>query len=191
LVELSSIANISAGTSKSQYINENGKFTLLDMGGVGANGEIISKKRLDLAEDILDVADLVVPKDDIGGGKIIGKAAFVDMPDKFVLGDHVYRLKFGEQNARFVQLFLNSVFGNRQVMRVVTGSAQLGLSMRDFGKILIPLTNPYTQFHLASAYKQHQNQMVKIAGKISALKKQKRGLMQQLLTGKLHVKGAA
>ncbi len=34
-----------------------------------------------------------MPKDDIGGGNIIGKTGYIDQNDKYVLGDHVYTLE--------------------------------------------------------------------------------------------------
>ena len=42
-----------------------------------------------------------MPKDDIGGGNIIGKVAYIGANKTYVLGDHVYCLRAREGDPRF------------------------------------------------------------------------------------------
>ena len=43
-----------------------------------------------------------MPKDDIGGGGIIGKVGHIDADETYVLGDHVYRLEASRGNRLFL-----------------------------------------------------------------------------------------
>lgn len=78
--------------SKAERTIDNGKFLIMDMGSVSETGNNISYKRTNCTEDIIDEEGLIMPKDDIGGGKIIGRTAYVDQDNKYVLSDHVYLL---------------------------------------------------------------------------------------------------
>ncbi len=71
--KLSQIFSIISGQSKSKYIDENGNKIIVDMGGISSEPKLVAKKYTFLDDDYLTTNDLVMPKDDIGGGFIIGK----------------------------------------------------------------------------------------------------------------------
>src|SRR5699024_4623065 len=127
-ITIKEVANLTAGKSKK---NENtGKYIIMDMGTVTKNGTILTHKSTPYESDLLNKGDLVMPKDDIGGGHIIGKTAFIPDSHKYVLGDHVYRLEIKKCNSLFLHYYINSDIVNRSLKRKVTGSAQLGLNRK-------------------------------------------------------------
>ena len=71
-----------------------------------------------------------MPKDDIGGGKIIGKVAYIDADDLYVLGDHVYALRLTEGFPKYFSYLINRYETNSSLKSKVGGSAQLGLSRK-------------------------------------------------------------
>ena len=85
-------SGVSAGTSKSAYISAGGQYWIVDMGSVSTEGKLIVSKATNYSSDFLRSGDLVMPKDDIGGGGIIGRVGYIDSDDVYVLSDHVYRL---------------------------------------------------------------------------------------------------
>ena len=96
-IKLGEICDISTGTSKSRFIGD-GKFYIVDMGSITQDGLLNLTKTTNLSQDFLDFGDLVMPKDDIGGGKIIGKVAVIDKDNTYVLSDHIFRIKTTENS---------------------------------------------------------------------------------------------
>ena len=116
------------GNSFSTFLeNETGKFIVMDMGSVNSDGNRVEIKRTNLKRDVLHLGDLVMPKDDIGGGQIIGKTAYIPMENRYVLGDHVFRIRTNKINSLFLHYLINSKSYNSAIKLNVTGSAQLGL----------------------------------------------------------------
>ena len=70
-------------------------------------------------------------KDDIGGGLIIGKTAYIDQNNKYILGDHVFCLKNKNINSLYLHYLINSSYINKSLRRKVTGSAQLGINSKN------------------------------------------------------------
>src|SRR5437763_6916332 len=102
------------------------------MGSVSTSGQLITTKQTNFEGDFLDYGDLVMPKDDIGGGNIIGRVAFIDQRGKYILGDHVYKLKLiiAEGDSLFLSYLINSYMINVSLRKKVSGSAQLGLNRK-------------------------------------------------------------
>ncbi len=178
---------IIAGQSKSKYIKEKGKFFVVDMGAISREGRLIANKRTDYNSDFLDKGDLVMPKDDIGGGNIIGKVAFINEDGKYILGDHVYRLKCINGDSLFFSFLINSYPINKSLRRKANGTAQLGLSKKDVEsqKMVIPPINE--QRKIANILNSFDVEIEHLKNYLEKLKQQKKGLMQKLLTGKIRV----
>ncbi len=119
--------------SKSAYLDDNGKYFIVDMGSVSTDGLLIATKRTNYQSDFLKTNDIIMPKDDIGGGQIIGKTIVIDEDDKYILGDHVYKLTTSI-NSKFLSYMINSPKINQYMRKMATGSAQLGLSKHSISK---------------------------------------------------------
>lgn len=183
---LGKICDISTGTSKSRFIS-NGKFYIVDMGSITQDGLLNLTKTTNLSQDFLDCGDLVMPKDDIGGGKIIGKVAVIDKDNTYVLSDHIFRIKTTE-NSNFLAYLINSDLINKKIRREVSGTAQLGLSKRTIENLKIKLPNLKEQQKIAEVLTACDDEINLLNLKLENLKKQKQGLMQKLLSGKVRVR---
>ena len=185
-IKLSEICDISTGTSKSRFIGD-GKFYIVDMGSITQDGLLNLTKTTNLSQDFLDCGDLVMPKDDIGGGKIIGKVAVIDKDNTYVLSDHIFRIKTTE-NSNFLAYLINSDLINKKIRREVSGTAQLGLGKRTIENLKIKLPNLKEQQKIAEVLTACDDEIKLLNLKLENLKKQKQGLMQKLLSGKARVK---
>lgn len=184
-IKLGEICDISTGTSKSRFIGD-GKFYIVDMGSITQDGLLNLTKTTNLSQDFLDCGDLVMPKDDIGGGKIIGKVAVIDKDNTYVLSDHIFRIKTTE-NSNFLAYLINSNLINKKIRREVSGTAQLGLSKRTIENLKIKLPNLKEQQKIAEVLMACDDEINLLNLKLENLKKQKQGLMQKLLSAKVRI----
>lgn len=187
---LGNMVNISSAGSKSQYIEESGRYLIVDMGAVSNEARIIAKKQTNYTHDFLSCGDIVMPKDDIGGGNIIGKTVVIDADNKYILGDHVFKLRIkNTYEAKFISNLINSFLVNKYMRRMATGSAQLGLAKRDVEKCVLWLpVGPAEQKAIADVLSKADAEIDLLNQRLDVLKEQKRGLMQKLLTGEIRVK---
>ena len=183
--KLGEICDISTGTSKSRFIGD-GKFYIVDMVSITQDCLLNLTKTTNLNQDFLDFGDLVMPKDDIGGGKIIGKVAVIDKDNTYVLSDHIFRIKTTE-NSNFLAYLINSDLINKKIRREVSGTAQLGLSKRTIENLKIKLPNLKEQQKIAEVLTACDDEINLLNLKLENLKKQKQGLMQKLLSGKVRI----
>lgn len=188
-VKLGEICKLETTTSKSAFIDENGKYYIIDMGAVSMEGTLISSKRTNTREDLLKINDIVMPKDDIGGGNIIGKTAIIKQESTYVLSDHVFKLKIHDSDAMFISYLINSFKYNKYMRRMSSGSAILGLSKKDVEKCLLNIPSDISeQQAIADVLSAADDEINLLNQKLEAIKEQKKGLMQQLLTGQIRVK---
>ena len=176
-----------AGKSKSNFIEEGGDYIIMDMGSVSTQGEIIYNKRTNRKADLLNWGDLVMPKDDIGGGNIIGKVAFINENNKYVLGDHVFKLKPINNNidSLFFSFLINSQYVNKYLKHKVSGSAQLGLgrSSVEEQEIFHP-KEKNEQMRISNIIEDMNIELRRLEINLLKYKMLKQGMMQNLLTGK-------
>ena len=157
-----------------------GKYYIMDMGTVNADGNILKIKPTFCNSDLLSYGDLVMPKDDIGGGLIIGKTGFIDEDNKYILGDHVYLLKTKNINSLFLHYQINSRYINRQLKRKVTGSAQLGLKSDNILNQEIFVYSDNTQEKIANIFKLMDKKIELECNELNKLLEYKKGLMQNM-----------
>lgn len=185
--KLGDIFSLSATYSKTSFIDEGGFFLIMDMGSVSSCGRIIASKRTFLSDDLLKIGDLVMPKDDIGGGNIIGKVAYIDLNNKYILGDHVYKLsvKTLDVDPLFLSYLINSHVVNYELKRKVAGSAQLGLGRKSVeGQDIEMPEEKIEQTTLAQAFSNMNIEIDQLEQKMIKYKMIKQGMRQELLTGK-------
>ena len=171
------------GKSFSSELDPDGKFIVVDMGGVSKSGELISNKRVCVQRDVLCRGDLVMPKDDIGGGFVIGRTCYIPEDDKYVLGDHVYRIRTKSMRSDFLHYLINSPSFNRSIKKKVTGTAQLGLKGDNLSKEIITFPeNVDEQQKIASFFTALDGKIVIYAKRIDCLNNLKRGVMRKLFS---------
>jgi type I restriction enzyme, S subunit len=188
--KLGEIFEISTGKTKSAYINNGGVFFICDMGSVSIDGKLVLSKRTDVEQDLLKIGDLVMPKDDIGGGNIIGKVGYVKYSDTCVLGDHVYRLRSSKEISRFFSYLINSYVINSSLRKKVIGSAQLGLSRSSVVEQEVSFPGLPEQSAIAQVLSDMDSELSRIETRLTKTRDLKSALMQQLLTGRIRLEAS-
>lgn len=184
---LGEVFAISAGKSKSAYIIAGGRYWIVDMGSVSTDGRLIVSKATNYFGDFLSVGDLVMPKDDIGGGGIIGKVGYIDADETYVLGDHVYRLTAIMGNPLFLSYVINAYRTNAALRKKVIGSAQLGLGRKSVDEQEVPFPSYTEQTAIAAILSDMDAEIVALETKLAKARQLKQGMMQELLTGRIRL----
>ena len=184
---LRDLFSIRAGSSKSQYIKQGGGYIIVDMGSVSTDGRLIISKHTDYEGDFLKEGDLAMPKDDIGGGKIIGKVAYIDANNLYVLGDHVYALRLIKGFPKFFSYLINRYETNSSLKSKVGGSAQLGLSRKAVEEQEVPVPIHKEQRAIATVLSDMDAEIAALEHRRDKTIAIKQGMMQQLLTGKVRL----
>lgn len=173
---LGEITGLFVGKSFTSELNKNGRYVVMDMGSVSSDGSIIDAKLTDLDRDILRRGDLIMPKDDIGGGLIIGKTAYIPCDDKYV-----YRLRFdSEIDGLFMHYEINSSGPQRRLGRKVTGSAQLGLNSKSVSSETVSVPSLPEQRKIADCLSSMDEVIQKSKDELAKWQELKKGLLQQM-----------
>ncbi|WP_338822540.1 restriction endonuclease subunit S [Mycoplasmopsis felifaucium] len=173
--------SLKTGLSFSQNIYDYRKYIIMDMGSVDTSGQIIDTKKTNLSRDILLKGDLIMPKDDIGGGLIIGKTTHIPENNKYVLGDHVYLLRSKQINSLFAHHYIHSSTFNESIKTQTTGTAQIGLRKEvvENEKILFS-TNIPEQSKIAEFLTAVDKLITLTNKKLTKLKEIKKALLQKM-----------
>ena len=175
---------ISVGKSKSAYLVGDGDFWVCDMGSVSIEGRLVVSKRTNYRGDFLERGDLIMPKDDIGGGNIIGKVGYVDANDTYILSDHVYCLRALDGDSRFLAYVINSHRVNSELRKKVIGSAQLGLGRKSVNEQEIQFPPHAEQTAIAEVLTEMDGELAVLEERRAKTRMLKEGMMQELLTGR-------
>lgn len=184
---LGDIFSISAGKSKSAFIFCGGRYWIVDMGSVSIDGRLIVSKPTNYFGDFLRIGDLVMPKDDIGGGGIIGKVGYINADETYVLGDHIYRLTADFGNSLFLSYVVNSYRVNTELRKKVIGSAQLGLGRKSVNEQLVQFPPLDEQTAIATILSDMDAELVALEARRNKTNSIKQCMMQELLTGRIRL----
>ncbi|GAA1119802.1 restriction endonuclease subunit S [Nesterenkonia jeotgali] len=164
---------------------ESGRYWVVDMGSVTRNSELVVSRRSDDGSDLLRAGELVMPKDDIGGGNIIGRTALIERDHTYVLADHVYALTPRNIDPAFLNLAINSYEVNTSLRSKVTGSAQLGLSRRGvLDQNVVYPRDVVEQRAIAGIVADVNREIDTLRRRLVKTRGIKSGMMQELLTGR-------
>ena len=85
--------------------------------------------------------------------------------------------------------YFNSQIGRRQLLRIETGTTMKHINVKDMRKVVVPIPFYNEQVKIAKILSTWDTAIQKIEAIIEAKQQQKKGLMQQLLTGKKRFPG--
>ena len=168
--------------SKTEFIEEGGKFFIVDMGSIGRDASLISTKTTNYADDFLTTNDLVMAKDDIGGGNIIGKVIKIPEDNKYICGDHVFKLSLRE-NLGFINYYyfaINSYEVNKSFRKKANGTAQIGISINTVDEQLIPVPCIKEQTKIANFLTAIDEKIISTQSQLELIKQYKQGLLQKI-----------
>ena len=178
--ELGDVFEIKAGQSKSKHIKKDGKNIIVDMGGISSEPKLVAKKLTDYDDDFLTTNDLVMPKDDIGGGLIIGKVAEIPENNKYICGDHIYKLTVVNGNITFLKYAINSYQVNKSFRQKANGTAQIGLSRKEVENQLLSFPSLKEQTKIANFLSSIDSKIEQVGKQLNESKQFKKALLQQM-----------
>jgi type I restriction enzyme S subunit len=120
----------------------------------------------------------------------VGSIARLDRWDKGVLSPMyvVFELDEKKVNSDYYLHWLESHEAKQRIRKSAQGSVRETVSFTDFGAISFPLPSINEQRKIAASLNMARNEIDLIKRQLEAYRKQKRGLMQKLLTGQWRVK---
>ena len=148
------IMKISSFSSKSNKIDVNGSYLIMDMGAVDRNGYNISSKLTLSNKDLLSKGEIILVKDDIGGGNIIGKCCIIDQNDKYVCGDHVFKINLNNDIDKLYFCYYNNFINEKRYLQVMTGTSQKSITKGVLEKFTIPYIDMERQTKIGSFFKE-------------------------------------
>ena len=178
--KLGDVFEIKAGQSKSKHIKKDGKNIIVDMGGISSEPKLVAKKLTDYDDDFLTTNDLVMPKDDIGGGLIIGKVAEIPENNKYICGDHIYKLTVVNGNITFLKYAINSYQVNKSFRQKANGTAQIGLSRKEVENQLLSFPSLKEQTKIANFLSSIDSKIEQVGKQLNESKQFKKALLQQM-----------
>lgn len=182
--KLGALTDLYVGKSFTGQLNSNAKYIVMDMGTVSPDGFRIENKRTNTLRDVLKADDLIMPKDDIGRGLIIAKTAYIPTNNQYVLGDHVYRLRFDNNSGLFMHFLINTPWMNRSFKRKVTGSAQLGIKALNVLNQDVTIPDIKEQKMIGQYFLNLDNLIILHQRKLDQLKKLKKYFLQNMFPAK-------
>lgn len=121
------------------------------------------------------------------GGNSCG---FVNFEERsFWLGGHCYALKELSNDVDKNFLYHSLKAREAEIMRLRVGSGLPNIQRRDLQRLKVTVPIPLEQKRISSALTAANRELVLLDRKIQAITRQKRGLMQKLLTGEWRVQG--
>ena len=184
---LGDVFSIFAGKSKSSYVTAGGRYWVVDMGSVSTDGKLVVSKATNYYGDFLNIGDLVMPKDDIGGGGIIGRVGYIDSAETYVLGDHVYCLRVNRGNPLFLSYVINGYRINSELRKKVIGTAQLGLGRKSVDEQEVPFPPLDEQTAIAIVLSDMDAELAALETRRDKTRALKQGMMLELLTGRIRL----
>lgn len=185
-LSIGDMCSMRSGSPKARTTN--GRYWVIDMGSVTRDADLVVTRKTNDAGDLLSPGELVMPKDDIGGGQIIGRTGLIERHETYVLADHVYALTPRDVDASFLNFAINSYPVNTSLRSQATGSAQLGLARGSVlrQQIFLPCGTDEQQA-IARLLTNARLEISSLQRRLDKARDIKTGMMQQLLTGRVRL----
>jgi type I restriction enzyme S subunit len=147
--------------------------------------ETESKKFALRSDDVLFTKDSETPEE------IAVSAVVSEDIANLVCGYHLGIARPKDINGGYLGVAFKSLTVRNQFSRLAQGATRFGLNLDAMHYVNIPVLPRAQQTLMAKISKEHAREIDALSLQLSLLKKLKHGLMQQLMTGKLRVKGAS
>ena len=161
-----------------QNIN-NGKIDEADI------ARIVETRAQSLYRHRLKIGDIIIAR----RGELSRAAAITELEQGWVCGSGCFLLRLGGSNldARFFSLMYRHALVQRQVAGLAVGSTMPSLNNEIMGKLVFPCMSKTEQTAITDRVELAEAKITTLELELAKLRKQKSGLMQDLLTGKVPV----
>lgn len=152
-------------------------FTKVEM--INRSQELVEKYRLQRGDLLFNTRNTP---------QLVGKTAVWDRDETAIYDNNLLRLRFGEDIAsgHFINYFFSSSIGRRQLRARVHGTTSVAaIYWSDLKQVEIPVPATEEQHVIVDRLRSIDKQIDAANGNRDQLKRLKRGLMQDLLTGRI------
>jgi type I restriction enzyme S subunit len=149
-----------------------------------SNAHVTAQKANELAFCNVRRGDVLVAK---VGGPPCDSCVYEDNLTAIVTQDVIRIRPSGEVDSVYLGALLNSSYGRKVIKKISIEGTRERVSLTEFKGLAFPIAQPDEQKHIAQWVVQMQAAITAERDKVEKLQKQKRGLMQDLLTGKVPV----
>ena len=139
----------------------------------------------------LCIGDVLFTKDSETPEEIAVSSVVSEKIAGLVCGYHLGIARPKDIDGGYLGVVFKSFSVRKQFSRLANGATRFGLNLDSMHLVKIPILPKAKQTLLAEISLGHSKEIRLMSLQLEAAKKQKRGLMQQLLTGKLRVREAA
>jgi len=181
--KLKDICTFKNGKGHENIIDDNGKFVLINAKFISTDGK--KSKNTNKALELLKLEDIAMVMSDIPNGRAIAKCYYIEEENKYTLNQRICGLTIKEQNSRYIFFVLSR---NKYFLKFDDGVKQTNLRKDEVLDCPILIPPIKEQEKIANILLSVDNQIEEYENKKGKLKKIKKGLMQNLLTGKVRVK---
>ncbi|MDT8412499.1 MAG: restriction endonuclease subunit S, partial [Vicingaceae bacterium] len=181
-VTLGEIAEFSNGKAHENIVDENGLYKLITSKFISTDGK--EYRRLKNRLTPLFKNDIVMVMSDIPNGKALGKCYLVEQDDVYSLNQRIGRFVIKKHDSRFMYYLLNR---NSHFLAFDSGVGQTNLRKDDILECPLFIPKVKEQEKIATTLCACDEELQLLKDELEAIKLQKKGLMQQLLTGKIRV----
>lgn len=177
--ELGEVASFFNGKAHENDISNNGKYVVINSKFVSTNGSVA--KYTDTCFSPLKKGDVAMVMSDVPNGKAIAKCFLVDEDNKYTLNQRIGGFRSSEISSSFLYYLLNR---NRYFLAFDDGVNQTNLRKDDILECPLYFPPLPEQNRIVAVLETWDRAIDKLAKKIETKKVVKKGLMQELLTGK-------
>ena len=176
--KLGEIATIKSWSSKTEYIEQNGKNIIVDMWSIWRSWLLIWNKKTNFSDDFLSISDLIMAKDDIWWWHIIGKVVQIPENNKYIFGDHIYKLSITKWCTSYIYYAINSYEINKSFRRQASWTAQIWINNGVVNNQKIPFPSLTEQIKIASFLSEIDAEIATMSLQIEQAEQWKKGLLQ-------------
>lgn len=184
LKSLEEIATFKNGKGHENVVIEKGAFFIVNSKFVSTNGNVIKQTNHNLSP--LNKNEITLVMSDIPNGKALAKCFYINEDDKYTLNQRICSMKAKDgTNSFFLYYLLNR---NQYFLGFNNGVSQTNLRKDEILECPLMMPSIIEQQKIAAYLNSIDKEINVLEKDLIAMQKQKQGLMQQLLTGKLRVK---
>ncbi|MGY5851477.1 restriction endonuclease subunit S [Salegentibacter sp. F14] len=190
---------------KYSFITKLAGFEYTDHFDYSLGGEIIAVRALNLKKGKLDLTDIhTIPREtsqllkrsQLRKGDLVisyvgtvGAIAVIDRDNKYHLAPNVAKITLNQSeiNSFFLNEYLASEFGQKEIFRWISSTTQAALSMTNLRQLRVIKPNIFEQTKIFNVLKSLAQKIEMEEEHLAKHQSLKKGLMQDLLTGKVEV----
>ena len=177
VVQLEDIAIFKNGKGHEQFIDEKGKFVVINSKFISTDGEVYKSSNENLSP--LNIGDITMVMSDIPNGRAFAKCFLIRANNKYTLNQRICSLTPKKDDSLFLHYILNR---NPYFLKFNDGVNQTNLRKNEVLECKIPLPPLPEQQKIAEILSTVDQKINSIDSKIEETQTLKRGLMQRLLS---------